>query len=48
MGFDTRTEAALDTQALLLRQIAIPIVLGKSVKDYADLAAACEELTRQC
>ena len=48
MGFDTRTEAALDTQALLLRQIAIPIVLGKSVKDYADLATACEELTRQC
>ncbi len=48
MGFDTKTKAALDTQSLLQRQIAVPIMLGKSVKDYAYLAASCEELAQKC
>ncbi|MEM6308044.1 MAG: DegT/DnrJ/EryC1/StrS family aminotransferase, partial [Pseudomonadota bacterium] len=44
MGFDTRTPAALDTLARLERQVAIPVVLGRSVQDYADLAVALNDL----
>ena len=44
MGFDTRTPAALDTLALLERQIAIPVVLGRSVDDYTALAQALNAL----
>ncbi len=45
MGFDTKTKAQLDTLALLERQIAIPVMLGKSVDEFADLAAALNGLT---
>lgn len=45
MGFDTRTPAQLETLALLERQIAIPITLGKSVDEFAALAEALNELT---
>ena len=44
MGFDTRTRAQLDTLALLERQVAIPIVLGRPVEDYAALADALNAL----
>ncbi len=44
MGFDTRTPAAMDTLALLERQVAIPVVLGRPVEDYADLAHALNAL----
>ena len=44
MGFDTRTPAAMETLALLERQIAIPVVLGRSVEDYAALADALNAL----
>jgi 8-amino-3,8-dideoxy-alpha-D-manno-octulosonate transaminase len=45
MGFDTKTQAQLDTLALLERQIAIPVMLGKSVADFVDLAVALNGLT---
>jgi len=45
MGFDTKTQAQLDTLALLERQIAIPVMLGKSVDEFADLAVALNGLT---
>lgn len=44
MGFDTRSPVALDTLARLERQVAIPVVLGRSVDDYAQLAAALNAL----
>jgi len=44
MGFDTRTPAAMETLALLERQIAIPVVLGRTVEDYAALADALNAL----
>ncbi len=45
MGFDTRTPAQLETLALLERQIAIPVTLGKSVDEFAALANALNELS---
>jgi 8-amino-3,8-dideoxy-alpha-D-manno-octulosonate transaminase len=45
MDFDTRTPAQLDTLALLERQIAIPVTLGKSVEDFAALADALNGLS---
>jgi len=45
MGFDTKTKAQLDTLALLERQIAIPVMLGKSVDEFAELAVALNGLT---
>ncbi len=45
MGFDTKTQAQLDTLALLERQIAIPVMLGKSVDEFAELAVALNGLT---
>jgi len=45
MGFDTKTQAQLDTLALLERQIAIPVMLGKSVDEFAELALALNGLT---
>lgn len=45
MGFDTKTQAQLDTLALLERQIAIPVMLGKPVEDFAELAVALNGLT---
>ena len=45
MGFDTKTQAQLDTLALLERQIAIPVMLGKSVEEFAELAVALNGLT---
>lgn len=44
MGFDTRTPAQLETLALLEKQVAIPITLGKSVDDFKQLAAALNDL----
>ncbi|WP_428542214.1 DegT/DnrJ/EryC1/StrS family aminotransferase [Profundibacter sp.] len=45
MGFDTKTQAQLDTLALLERQIAIPVMLGKSVDEFTELAVALNGLT---
>ncbi len=45
MGFDTRTPAQLETLAMLERQVAIPVTLGKSVDDFAKLAAAINGLS---
>ncbi len=45
MGFDSRTPAQLETLALLERQVAIPVTLGKSVEDFAALATALNELS---
>lgn len=44
MGFDSRTDAQLETLALLERQIAIPVVLGRPAADYAALGKALTEL----
>ena len=44
MGFDTRTPAQLQTLAMLERQVSIPVTLGKSVDDFAELAAALNGL----
>ncbi|MEZ7813894.1 MAG: 8-amino-3,8-dideoxy-alpha-D-manno-octulosonate transaminase [Paracoccaceae bacterium] len=48
MGFDTTTRAALATEALLLRQIAVPVALGKSVQDYANLGAKLQDMAEKC
>jgi len=45
MGFDTQTPAQLQTLAMLERQVAIPVMLGKSVEDFTALADALNGLT---